>query len=61
MDKAWATFKWEADRQDVSRDNFKKLLSRIRCAEGAKSSSAAHTTTATGDTDEEQGGWRKWL
>ena len=52
MDKAFAAFKSAANRQDVSRDNFKKFLSRIRCAEAAKSSSSETATTEVADPDE---------
>ena len=54
MDKAWALFKIEADRQDVTRDNFKKLLSRIRCAEAAKSSSSSAPTTVEEEEDNDE-------
>ena len=61
IDKAWALFKIETGREDVTRENFKKLISRIRCAEAVKaaksssasSSSATLTTDTTGENDYE--------
>ena len=41
-DRAWTEFKMEAGREDVSRESFKKLLSRIRTA--AKETPSLPTT-----------------
>ena len=58
LDKAWNLFKIEADRQDVTRDSFTKLLSRIRVAEAARTSSSSSAPStgvdATEDNDEEE-------
>ena len=51
LTKAYAAFLAEADQKDVTRDNFRKLLSRIRVKQAAKSGSSSSSAAATTDNE----------
>ena len=53
MTKAYAAFLAEADEKDVTRDNFRKLLSRIRVKQSAKSGSGTSSSSAAETTGNE--------
>ena len=53
MTKAYAAFIAEADQKDIDREQFRKLLSRIRVAQAAKSGTSSSSAAASTEADNE--------